>query len=113
MSTTIELHLGARGGWRAVACCGLALGIWFASLIVAALAFEPTRAVIVIGSGAAIASAQQADVDLLDASGAIVTVAGRSDGFVRRLYAAGAWLVLPAGSGGCRAIASRRGLQTS
>lgn len=85
-----------------VACGALASVIWFGGLAVAARAFEPTDTVIVVAGSDSAALASAADVALLDASGAFVTVAGRSRGFVSRLYAAGAWLVLPVGSGGCR-----------
>jgi hypothetical protein len=88
----------------------LALAVWFGSLIAGAWTFEPTSAVMVIAptGRAALVSAGNADVELLDASGAVVTVAGRSAGFVRQLYAAGAWFVLPVGTGGCRSPAFRR-----
>ena len=97
------------GCWSFAASATLAIGIWFGGLAVATRAFEPTDAVIVIASSrdAALASVQAADVAFLDASDAFVTVAGRSQGFVRELYAAGAWLVLPAGSGGCRSSGRR------
>lgn len=104
MSMTTELRAVRHSGWRVVACCVLALCVWFGGLVVGALAFEPTAAVIVIGPRAAIAAAERADVDLLEASGPAVTVAGRREGFVRRLYGAGALLVLPAGAGGCRVV---------
>jgi hypothetical protein len=84
----------------------LALGVWFGGLLIGAVAFEPTTAVMVLAPGgrAVIASAKDADVDLLEASGALFTVAGRNAGFVRRLYASGAWFVLPVTSGGCRRV---------
>lgn len=86
--------------------------VWFGGLAVVARAFEPTAAVIVIAGSraAALASARASDVALLDASDAFVTVAGRSEGFVGDLYAAGAWLVLPVGSGGCRSLGRRQEL---
>ena len=81
-----------------------AILIWFGGLAVTTRAFEPTDVVIVIAASrdAALASAKAADVAFLDVSDAFVVVAGRSEGFVSNLYAAGAWLVLPAGGGGCR-----------
>ena len=95
--------------WSFAAYGALAILIWFGSLAVAARAFEPTYAVIVIGGSrdAALASAKAADVAFLDASDGFITVAGRSRGFVGDLYAAGAWLVLPAGGGGCRSLGRR------
>jgi hypothetical protein len=97
-------------GWTFARNCALAVSIWFGALAVAAWAFEPTQSVIVIAPGkdAAIASAAAADVALLDASAGLITVAGLSRGFVRELYAGGAWLVLPASSGGCRVSPNKR-----
>lgn len=93
----------------------LALAVWFGGLLIGAVVFEPTTAVVVYAPGgrAVIASASNADVDLLEASGSVFTVAGRSAGFVRRLYASGAWFVLPAMSGGCRMAFPIRTPQTS
>jgi hypothetical protein len=90
--------------WPIPLCCGLALAVWFAGLVVAALAFEPTQEVTVVAANreAAIASIARADVALVHASDTVITVAGRSRGFVKDLYAGGAWLVLPASNGGCR-----------
>jgi hypothetical protein len=91
-------------------CCALAIAIWFGGLAVAAPMFEPTAEVVVVASNrdAAIASMARADVALVHASDSVITVAGRSRGFVRELYAGGAWLVLPAGNGGCRGRPNRR-----
>lgn len=110
MCTTIELDRTRNSGWRVAGYCGLALAAWFGSLIVGVWAFEPTRFVMVIApdSRAAFASIVQADVDLLDGSGPVLTVAGRSAGFVHQLYAAGAWFVLPVGESGCRTLVGRR-----
>lgn len=91
--------------WSFAAYGALAILVWFGGLAIAARAFEPTDVVIVIAGSrdAAAASVKGADVAFLDASDTFITVAGRSKGFVKDLYAAGAWLVLPAGSGGCGA----------
>ena len=104
MPTTTEAPGARLRPWQLAGSCALALGVWFGGLLVGALAFEPTAAVMVVAPGgrAVIASAESADVDLLEASGALFTVSGRHAGFVRRLYSAGAWLVLPSMSGGCR-----------
>lgn len=97
--------------WPISLCCALAVGIWFGGLAVAAVAFEPTQEVVVVASNrdAAIASIARADVALVHASDTVITVAGRSRGFVRELYAGGAWLVLPASNGGCRGRPGGRG----
>lgn len=108
MSTTIEPR--ARRRWPLAVYCALALLTWFGGLTIAARVFEPTATVLVIGPGrdASIASAVAADVDLLDTSLSFLMVSGRSRGFVKQLYASGAWLVLPLGSGGCRLSVARR-----
>lgn len=93
--------------WSFAAYGALAIVVWFGGLAVAARAFEPTDTVIVIAGSESAALATAADVALLDATDTFVTVAGRSRGFVRELYAAGAWLVLPAGGGGCRSSIRR------
>jgi hypothetical protein len=105
---TTESH--ARQRWPLAVYCALALAIWFGGLTIAARLFEPTTAVLVIGPGrdAVIASAVAANVDLLDTSLSSLVVSGRSRGFVKQLYASGAWLVLPVGSGGCRSSVIRR-----
>lgn len=106
MPTTTEVQRERPRPRRLVSYCALALGLWFGGLLVAAVTFEPTAAVMVLApkGRAVFASAQQGDVDFLDASGSLFTVAGRSTGFVRRLYANGAWLVLPMTEGGCRVM---------
>jgi hypothetical protein len=98
-------------GWQLPLCCALAIGVWFGGLAIAAPLFEPTVEVVVIAANrdAAIASIARADVALVHASDSVITVAGRSRGFVRELYAGGAWLVLPAGNGGCRGRPNQRG----
>ena len=50
---------------------------------------------------------------LLDAGRTFVLVRGVRDGFVRELYAGGAWLVLPAMSGGCRSPARKGNARTA
>jgi hypothetical protein len=96
--------------WPIPLCCAVAVGAWFAGLAVAALAFEPTRQVVVVAANrdAAIASIARADVALVHASDNVITVVGRSRGFVRELYSGGAWLVLPASNGGCRGRSNGR-----
>ena len=115
MSTTTDQRDERVGPTRLAGFCALALAVWFGGLLLGAVAFEPTTAVMVYtpGGRAVIASAKNSDVDLLEASGSVFTVAGRSAGFVRRLYASGAWFVLPATGGGCRKISSIRALQAT
>lgn len=86
----------------------LALAGWFTALAVVTYAAEPSREVIVWVSDARLAETlSNAPVSVLDGqSGGFLRVRGDTPGFVRRLYASGAWMVLPAGSGGCRALFS-------
>ena len=81
----------------------LALAAWFAFLGAVAFAIEPSAEVIVWAPRADMPLAQ-AHVALIDAhGGGFMRLRGESPGFVRALYASGAWIVLPASRGGCRA----------
>ncbi len=88
------------------------MAIWFAGLAAAAVMVEPTRSVVVFGpQQTALRAVTSGSAHLVDAGTGFVIANGRDKGFVRRLYAAGAWLVLPAVSGGCRSrttLASRK-----
>ena len=86
MSTTIKVAL-------------VTLPLWFAWVALITIAFEPTQNVIVLGAPGAVT---QAPVSLLDSRGGVLHLRGTQPGFVRELYASGAWLVLPATNGGCR-----------
>jgi hypothetical protein len=82
----------------------MALGAWFLTVAVFTLAAEPTRDVFVIGSARTTALLPSAGVVLVDAVNGIPRVRGDTPGYVMRLYAQGAWLVLPALEGGCLGI---------
>lgn len=86
----------------------LALAAWFSALAVVTYATEPSGEVLVWLPDARLAEAlSSAPVSVLDGQrGGFLRVRGDAPGFVRTLYASGAWLVLPAGSGGCRAVFS-------
>ena len=104
MSTTIDTARLAR---RAARFAG-------AGLAVAIVAAEPTHSVIVFGPQETVLRAvASGSTRLVDAGTGFVIANGRDKGFVRKLYAAGAWLVLPASIGGCRGrvtvVASRKG----
>jgi hypothetical protein len=90
--------------------CGRLIGgallvsaVAFTSLVAIVAISEPTHDVVVLGppetSMRAVATGPSL---LLDAGRTFVLVRGVRAGFVRELYAGGAWLVLPALSGGCR-----------
>jgi hypothetical protein len=92
-----------RGG-QAVSVWGAALaalGLWFGGVIAATAAIEPTRDVFVLAGPAVLDRLHAIDASIVDTSGAFTRLRGDGPGFVGRLYGAGAWLVLPAGAGGC------------
>lgn len=79
---------------------------WFALLAVATVVLEPTRRVVVFASAAdAIRALVRGDALILGGGNGFTIMHGRKSGFVRQLYAGGAWLVLPASMGGCRGSA--------
>lgn len=80
---------------------GGVLALWFGGVIALTPALEPTRDVFVLARGEVLDHLHRIDASIVDASGAFVRLRGDGPGFVGRLYGAGAWLVLPAGSGGC------------
>src|ERR1700740_3092537 len=100
MSSTIDRHrpfavLRFCGG----ACGGLV--IWMVIAGLAALT-EPTSTVTVFGPQAKLMQAiRGSDVEFLDAGRGFLIARGRTAGFVRALYSAGAWVVLPGGTGAC------------
>lgn len=108
MSTTIELGqvtprtLPQRLG-RFIGAALLVTAIWFVVLATVVVIAEPTRDVVVLGPPEISLGAVATGPSLvLDAGQTFVVVRGVRDGFVRELYAGGAWLVLPAMPGGCR-----------
>jgi hypothetical protein len=75
----------------------------FAGLVAVVAIAEPTHDVVVFGPPEASMQAVATGPSLLlDAGQTFILVRGLRAGFVRELYAGGAWLVLPAMSGGCR-----------
>ncbi|MGL4637087.1 MAG: hypothetical protein ACRCWF_13975 [Beijerinckiaceae bacterium] len=84
-----------------------ALAGWFAGMLLLTPLLEPTSEVFVIGPSSTLAELPKTGSLLVDAVGGMPRVRGASPGFVKRLYAQGAWLVLPARSGGCSAAAYR------
>lgn len=82
----------------------VALTGWFAFVALLTLTVQPTSRVVVIGASqaGALEAVTAAGGDLVSGlgQGAIAEGANRP-GFVRDLYKAGAWLVLPATGGAC------------
>jgi len=79
-----------------------ALFVWFAGMAVVAYAFDPA-AVIVFAPGASAAPSviALADGQLLRSGFGFATGTSDRAGFVRRLYAQGAWFVWPSLTRGC------------
>ena len=83
----------------------LTLAAWFATAGALTALAEPSEFVVVIGPrDRSLAAMAGADARLVDAGTGFLRVAGDTPGFVRRLYAHGALLVLPARAGGCLAL---------
>ena len=112
MSTTTERPRLVTRAARFAGGAVLVMAVWFAGLAATAVMVEPTRSVVVFGPHqTTLRAVTSGSTRLVDAGTGFVIANGRDRGFVRRLYAAGAWLVLPAVSGGCRsrtAMASRK-----
>jgi hypothetical protein len=103
MSTTIELGRLIDHGARFLGAACLIVTLWFAGLAAAAVLVEPTRGVLVFGPNETTVRAVVAGTSvILDAGNGYLVAHGNRTGFVRELYAAGAWFVLPATGGGCR-----------
>ena len=80
----------------------IALAAWFAVTALTQLFFEPSRTVIVIGPAAATWRAVAAsDVKIVDVRFVAIKAFSMRSGFVRSLYANGAWLVFPSVPTGC------------
>jgi hypothetical protein len=100
MFSTID----ARRSFTVLRFCGAAAGILGLWMVVAGLAAfaEPTSTVTIFGPQAALMrAASRSDVELLNAGRGFMIVRGHAAGFVRSLYVAGAWAVLPGGIGAC------------
>jgi hypothetical protein len=89
------------GTAQSLKAMSIALALWFGGVIMVTPVLEPTRDVLVFSPVETIAALPSAGATLLDASGSWTRVRRTETGFVRRLYAQGAWIVLPAFDGGC------------
>jgi hypothetical protein len=103
MSTTTRIGGIVARAARFLGAAGLVAAIWFSGLAVAAVVAEPTRGVLVFGPHeTTVRAVVTGTTVILDAGNGYLVAHGNRTGFVRELYAAGAWLVLPATGGGCR-----------
>lgn len=83
----------------------LALALWFAGLAGITPMLEPTRDVLVLGPTEMLSRLPASGASLVDGVSGWTRVRRQESGFVSRLYANGAWLVLPAFAGGCNRAA--------
>jgi hypothetical protein len=91
-----------RGRRRRLLAVPAVLAAWFAIVGLVTLLAEPTRNVIVVAPQAtALRAASASGADLLDVRRGFSIMHSDRPGFVRALYAGGAWLVWPALAGGC------------
>jgi hypothetical protein len=105
MSTTTRSL--PRRAVRFLLAGGLVLGAWFFLVAVGTLVAEPTRSVVVFAPGDdALRALAHSDALIVSSGDGFVIAHGQRPGFVRALYAGGAWLVLPASAGGCRGSAA-------
>ncbi|HEY5830133.1 MAG: hypothetical protein ACAH24_22840 [Hyphomicrobiaceae bacterium] len=103
MSTTIDGLSIERRAARFLGAALLVVSIWFAGLAAATAVAEPTRMVAVFGPAeTTLRALTQGDSRLVEGGNGYIVVQGQHAGFVRHLYAGGAWLVLPVTVGGCR-----------
>lgn len=100
---TTDAGMGTRRVRRLLRPLGILVGIsagWFMVLVTATVAFGPVgQTVLVIGAG--VPARLPAGAGILKASGTRTVVYAPDAAAVRRLYAHGAWLVLPALRNGC------------
>ena len=103
-----ERSIGSRTSppLRFLAAAVGALALWFCALAGFTAALEPEDTVLVFGPEPSLFRALGGSDTLLVSNGrGFIRVRGRSSGFVPRLYAGGAWLVLPGTAFGCGAAA--------
>lgn len=89
---------------RAIGVGTVLVGIvvtWFGGMAILMLSTDLSVNALVIGPGVKILRKTQPDVKILRAGERIMVLTSKKQGYVRDLYAAGAWLVLPSLSAGC------------
>lgn len=104
MSTITDIAPSKRGpaALRFIAVASGVLCVWFAMLAAVMIAFEPETSAIAFGPEAAMFQVlAQSDVRLIANGRGFMRVRAASPGFVKQMYAGGAWLVLPGSAFGC------------
>ena len=79
----------------------LVLALWFGGMAVAAALFDPAAVIVFAPEARAVAMVAAADGALLSSGTGCATGRSNRAGFVRRLYAHGAWFVWPSLTRGC------------
>jgi len=80
------------------------VGFWFSAMVVAMFTLDVSRNALVFGSPTQILAGTSQDIKLLRTSRKSMVVTSSRQGYVRELYAAGAWIVLPSLNAGCLAL---------
>ena len=83
------------------------LAVWVLGLTLWTVVANPERVLVLAPRQGAVSAASYAGARLVSARGAafVMVADGPRRGFVRALYAGGAWLVLPGVPGGCVSLA--------
>ena len=84
-----------------IAGIAVALAVWFGGMAGLALAVDPPAVVVFGPERNLLAAVRATDALLLSAGPGFVTARADRPGFVRKLYAGGAWFVWPIVKGGC------------
>ena len=106
MSTTTEARLNdapllVRGGKLAAVAFAVVLA-WFVAVGVLTYFVDLSPTVIVFGpERTTMAAMSRSDTLVLEGGPGFIIVQGNGRGFVRKLYAEGAWLVMPSNLDGC------------
>jgi hypothetical protein len=96
-----EASLLVRGSRLAAAAFAVALA-WFVAVAGLAYVADLSPTVIVFGPEATtMAAMSRSDTLVLEGGPGFIIVQGSGRGFVRKLYAEGAWLVMPSNLDGC------------
>ncbi|MEQ1647113.1 MAG: hypothetical protein ABL898_00885 [Hyphomicrobiaceae bacterium] len=100
MSTIIESYPAKVACALSTVICG-----WFAIIVGVTVVAEPTKDVVIFGNPQrTLALLDGTDLRIVNLQSSYLIVRGAEQGFVRALYANGAWLVLPARGRTCFAL---------
>jgi hypothetical protein len=80
---------------------GAALAIWFIGMAVAAYGLDPAGVIVFAPGNTAVLTIAAADGKLVNGGYGFAIGTSDRSGFVRRLYAQGAWFVWPSLTQGC------------